>query len=129
MNAEGRQSATASELALADDELEAAEGLLSLGHPRIALTRTYFAVFHAVRARLFSEGLEPKTHAGVHHLWNLHLVKTGVYDPATSRLLARLQKYREEADYAREFVVDEAGAREELEAAKGLVERIREELT
>lgn len=128
MNADGRQSATASELALADDELEAAEGLLNLGHPRIALTRTYFAVFHAVRGRLFSEGLEPKTHAGVHHLWNLHLVKPGVYDPATSRLLARLQKYREEADYAREFVVDEAGARDELEAAEGLVERIRREL-
>lgn len=128
MNAEGSRSATASELALAADELEAAEGLLGLGHPRIALTRTYFAVFHAVRARLFAEGLEPKTHAGVHHLWNLHLVKPGVYDAATSRLLARLQKYREEADYAREFVVDEPGAREELAAAKGLVERIRREL-
>lgn len=128
MNTEGSRSATASELALAADELEAAEGLLGLGHPRIALTRTYFAVFHAVRARLFAEGLEPKTHASVHHLWNLHLVKPGVYDAATSRLLARLQKYREEADYAREFVVDEPGAREELGAAKGLVERILQEL-
>lgn len=128
MNVEGRESAKASELALADDELAAAETLLGSGHPRIALTRTYFGVFHAVRARLFAEGLEPKTHAGTHHLWNLHLVKPGIYDPSTSRLLARLQKYREEADYAREFVVDEAGAREELSAARGLVERIRKEL-
>lgn len=128
MNAEGRQSAVASELALADDELEAAEGLLEMGHHRIALTRTYFAVFHAVRARLFAENLEPKTHAGVHHLWNLHLVKAGTYDAGTSRLLARLQKYREEADYAREFIVDAAGAREELAAAQGLVERIRRDL-
>lgn len=128
MNAEGRASATVAELALADDELVAAEALLGLGHPRIALTRAYFAVFHAVRARLFADGLEPKTHAGTHHLWNLHLVKPGVYDPSTSRLLARLQKYREEADYAREFVVDEAGAREELAAARELVERIRKEL-
>lgn len=129
MNAEGTASASASELALADDELGAAQGLIDLGHPRIALTRTYFAVFHAVRARLFADGLEPKTHAGVHHLWNLHLVKPGVYDAATSRLLARLQKYREEADYAREFVVDETGAREELTAAQELVARIRRDLT
>lgn len=128
MNAEGKESAKLSELALADDELAAAEGLLGLGHPRIALTRVYFAVFHAVRARLFADGLEPKTHAGTHHLWNLHLVKPGVYEPSTSRLLARLQKYREEADYAREFVVDEAGAREEFSAARELVERIRKEL-
>lgn len=128
MNAEGRQSAVASELALADDEIGAAERLVEMGHHRIALTRTYFAVFHAVRARLFAENLEPKTHAGVHHLWNLHLVKTGTYDAGTSRLLARLQKYREEADYAREFIVDAAGARGELAAAQGLVERIRGDL-
>ncbi len=62
------------------------------------------------------------------HLWNVHLVRTGVYGPATSRLLARLQKFREEADYAQAFVVDEAGAREEIEAARGLVERIRGDL-
>lgn len=55
-------------------------------------------------------------------------MKPGVYDPSSSRLLARLQKYREEADYAREFVVDEAGAREELSAASELVEQIRKEL-
>lgn len=55
-------------------------------------------------------------------------MKPGVYDPATSRLLARLQKFREEADYARAFVVDDAGAREEIAAARGLVERIKREL-
>jgi uncharacterized protein (UPF0332 family) len=64
----------------------------------------------------------------VQHLWNTHLVRTGLYDPATSRLLARLQKFREEADYARAFVVDEAGAHEEVAAARGLVERIKREL-
>jgi uncharacterized protein len=128
VTAEGQREAGAAELQLAAEELRAAEHLLAAGLPRIALARVYFAVFHAVRARLYAEGLEPRTHAGVQHLWNLHMVRTGRFEAATSRLLARLQKYRQEADYAQAFVVDEAGAREELEAARELVESIGREL-
>ncbi len=128
MTGEGRADATAAELELADEELRAAGKLLTAGFPRIALAPAYFALFHAVRARLYAEGLEPRTHAGVQHLWNVHLVRTGLYDPATSRLLARLQKFREEADYAQAFVVDEAGAHEEVEAARGLVDQIRRDV-
>ena len=57
-------------------------------------------------------------------LFNLHFVRPGVYDAAASRLMARLQKFREEADYGDSFPVDEAGAREELEAARSFVERV-----
>ena len=128
MTAEGRRDSAAGELELADEELRAAEHLLNAGLSRIALARAYFAVFHAVRARLYSEGLEPRTHAGVQHLWNVHVVRAGLYEAATSRLLVRLQKFRQEADYTQAFVVDEAGAREEIEAARGLVERIRRDL-
>lgn len=128
MTGEGRRDAATAELELADEELRAADELLASGFPRIALARAYFAAFHAARARLYAEDLEPRTHAGVQHLWNLHLVKGGRYDASTSRLLARLQKFREEADYARAFVVDEAGAREELAAARELVERIRRDV-
>jgi uncharacterized protein (UPF0332 family) len=128
VTAEGRRESAAAELQLADEELRAAEHLFQAGLARIALARAYFVVFHAVRARLYAEGLEPRTHAGVQHLWNVHIVRTGLYDAATTRLLARLQKFRQEADYAQAFVVDDAGAREEIEAARGLVERIRREL-
>lgn len=128
MTDEGRRQAAAEELAIAEDELVAAARLVDAGHARIGLARAYFAVFHAVRARLYADNLEPRTHAGVHHLWNTHLVRTGRYGPATSRLLARLQKFREEADYSRAFVVDEEGARDELAAAEALVVEIRSEL-
>jgi uncharacterized protein (UPF0332 family) len=124
----GRRESTAAELALAEEELRAAEGLLAAGIPRVAMARVYFAAFHAARARLFADGLEAKSHAEVQHLFNLNLVRPGIYEPAAGRLLARLQKYREEADYATAFVVDEAGAREELENAERFVRRVREEI-
>ena len=128
MTADGERESAAAELELAAEELRAADRLAQCGFLRIALVRSYFAAFRAARARLYADGLEPRARAGVHHLWNVHLVKPGRYEAATSRLLSRLQKFREEADYAQAFVVDEAGAREELDAARGLVERIRREL-
>lgn len=95
----------------------------------MALTRIYFATFHAVRGLLYFHGLEPRTHGGVQHLFNLHFVRPGAFDPAASRLLARLQKFRQEADYAQAFVVDETGAQDELDVSHELIERIRSELS
>ena len=66
MNAEGSR-----ESSLADEELGSAESLLRAGFERVSLTRSYFAVFHAARARLYASGFEPRSHAGVHHLFNL----------------------------------------------------------
>ena len=125
MTEEGRRESSVEELALADEELNAAETLLQAGLARVSLTRAYFAVFHAARARLYAAGFEPRTHGGVHHLFNLHFVKSARFEPGTSRLMARLQKYREEADYSRAFVIDATGAREEIEAARAFVATVR----
>ena len=125
MTEEGRQESSVEELSLADEELNAADALLQEGFARVSLTRAYFAVFHAARALLYAAGFDPRTHAGVHHLFNLHFVKSARFEPGTSRLMARLQKYREEADYSRAFVVDATGAREELAAARAFVETVR----
>ena len=125
MTEEGRRESSLEELSLADEEITAADALLQAGLARVSLTRACFAVFHAARARLYAAGFEPRTHAGVHHLFNLHFVKSARFEPGTSRLMARLQKYREEADYSRAFVVDVTGTREELEAARTFVEAVR----
>ena len=128
MNAEGCRESSCTEISLADEELASAESLLEAGLARVSLTRAYFAAFHAARALLYASGFEPRSHGGVHHLFNLHFVKTARFEPGASRLLARLQKYREEADYSRAFVVDADGAREELEAARAFVETIRRQM-
>ena len=125
MTGEGRRESARAELDLADEELRAAESLLGDGLPRIAVGRMYFAVFHAVRAQLYADGFEPRTHRGAQHLFNLHFVRTGRFEPATSGLIARLQKFREEADYAPAFVVDDRGAREELGGARRFVAQVR----
>lgn len=121
----GRAESAADELARADEELRAAEAVLAIGLPRIALTRAYFACFHAARALLSAHGLEPRSHQGTIHLFGLHFVKPGTFPAASSRLLARLQTFREAADYDESFVIDAAGAAEELAAARDFVGLLR----
>ena len=127
MTEDGRRESSLEELSLAREELSVADSLLSEGFARVALARTYFAVFHAARALLYAAGFEPRTHSGVHHLFILHFVKTDRFEPGASLMLARLQKYREEADYARAFVVDAETARAELAMARTFVETVREQ--
>lgn len=121
MTNEGREQSSAEELGRAREELKAASHLLGIGLGRIALTRAYFACFHAARAALFRRDIEPKSHSGALTLFNLHFVKVGVVSISASALLARLQKYREAADYGDAFFVDDATVRAEVAAAEAFV--------
>lgn len=78
---------------------------------------------HAARAVLYAQGYDPNTHQGVLSLFNQHLVPPGHLEPLAARVLARLQKYREQADYGESFVVDLAGVVEETAAARQFVDR------
>ena len=128
MTGEGRRYAAGVEIRIAAEQLAGAQLLLAAGHARIALSSTYFAAFHAARARLFAEGLEPKTHGGVQHLFNVTFVKPGRYEASVSQMLPRLQKRREEADYSTSFVVDEAMVRTELSLVREFVERMKADI-
>lgn len=94
-----------------------------------ALSRAYYCFFHHVKALLYSLGLEPKTHEGTVHLFNLHFVKKGIFTPDWSKLFSRLQKYRELADYdpACIFTIDDV--KEEMEEVDKAIICIRKYLS
>lgn len=109
------------DIATAEDEIRLAEAALGIGVLRGTLSRAYYAVFHACRALLLLEGIEAKTHAGLHRLVAEHLVRAGKTSASTNLLLAKLQSYRQAADYAYTFDVAEADAKRELEEARAFV--------
>ncbi len=81
------------------EALKAARALVEEGLYRSAMSRAYYALFHHVKALLYTQGFEPRSHEGLEHLFGLHFVKSGRVDPSSAKLLARLQKYREQSDY------------------------------
>ena len=80
--------------------LSEARTLQAASLPYGAASRAYYAVFHAARALLFSLGMEVKTHAGVVSLIGEHFVRPGRLSAEQGRLISRMQRDREDADYA-----------------------------
>ncbi len=104
MTQENKRENIKEELARAEDCLRSAELLCAHGQIADAVSRLYYYVYHTVRALLLSKGLEPKTHEGTVRLIGLHFVKPGIVDAQASHILAKLMKYREEADYNPSYV-------------------------
>ena len=92
------------ELARAEECVREARTLQAAGLSFGAASRAYYAVFHAVRALLFSVGLEVKSHRGAVSLFGEHFVKSGRISAELGRTVAHLQRDREDADYATEAV-------------------------
>ena len=120
-----RRANVASEFARADESMRAGRLLLEAGLLHDAESRLYYAIYPAAIAVLLTEGVEPRSHAGTLSLLGLHVVKTGRMGAEDARLFARIQKYRIESDYGRDFALTPDALREDLEACEGFLERAR----
>jgi uncharacterized protein (UPF0332 family) len=121
MTEENRTANARAELAIARDAARVARAALDLGIVRDALSRAYYAAFHAARALLLLDGLEPKTHTGLARMFSEHWIKTDRFDRSQMLVLTRLQAYRLASDYAYSFEVQPADARAEVAAAETFV--------
>jgi hypothetical protein len=122
VNAATRDEHIRAELELCGDALRAAEALLGLGLPNDAVSRAYYAAFHAARALLMTAGLEPKTHRGVMALLNERFVEIGEEQLSS---FARLQTFRAIADYDARARLSASRASAEVASARSFVERSR----
>ena len=110
MTAENRRLALVAEWERAQEALSAAEILIAAGQHVSAVSRAYYALFHAARALLFARGLEPATHRGVRGLIALHFVRPGLIAPELGETLSRAASLREDADYSGSVVVTATAA-------------------
>ncbi len=101
--------------------MRAAEALIAVAIYDDAMSRLYYAAFHAASAALLVLGVEATTHRGLMGLFSMHLVKPGLVSPDAGRSLAILEGLRNQADYNRHFSTDEKGAREERDRAHALL--------
>lgn len=104
MNQKNKNLNVSAEWQKAQTALKEAQVLLAEELPEGAISRFYYAAFHAAKALLLTEGLEERSHKGVGRFFSLHFVKSGKVDPKFSRILSHSQQDREEADYLAEYV-------------------------
>lgn len=100
------------------DEIAAARLLAESGFGAQAVSRAYFAAFHAAETALGRLGETRSKHAGVVSAFGRLVVREGCLDEGVGRLLRSLFERRNQADYTDVHV-----PREEAEAAVADAER------
>jgi uncharacterized protein (UPF0332 family) len=122
---ENRRQNALDELLRAETCLREARALHDAELPYGAASRAYYVVFHAAVALLFSVGLEARTHKGVVTLLGEHFVRPGRLSSDMGRLVSRMQRDREDADYAPGAVFTAAEASQMIAAAAAFLAEAR----
>lgn len=110
-------------------KLKVAAELFKARHYDDAISRAYYAVFHAAQAVLLTEGLSAETHRGLVNLFGLHLVKTGKIDKKFGKYLSNLKDDRENSDYEIFSMLDEESASSAVKEAREFLHEIERYLT
>ena len=87
------------EIASAGRALDDAELLASNERVESAISRAYYAIFHAARAALYANDSHPITHRGVKTEFGRLLVKPGVVEKEYNTILQEARDQRQVADY------------------------------
>ena len=83
----------------AKEELQTAELLMKSGSYRQSINRSYYAIFHTIRAVNALDGFDSSKHSGVIAHFNQQYVKTGVFEKEVSKIIRNASELREQADY------------------------------
>lgn len=113
----------------AASKVRVAGDLLAKGEWDDAVSRAYYAAFHAAQAVLLTEGQRGDTHKGVVTLFGMLLVKTGKFDRKWGKMLSNLKDDREASDYEVLSYMDEETARRAVQEATEFVKQVDGYLT
>ncbi len=110
------------------EDLKASELMLEESLYKVSINRSYYAIFHAMRAVTALRGYDSSKHSGIIAFFNQNFVKTGDFDKELSRIVKSASFLREKSDYEDFFIVTKENAKKQWEDANTFVARIEEYL-
>lgn len=90
-----------------EDLSTAIENLVNT-HLSGSINRSYYCIFHAIRAILAFDGFDSKKHSGVIAYFRQNYIKTNIFDKIYSEIIGRAFEIRNKNDYD-DFVVIDIG--------------------
>lgn len=110
----------------AKEDLEAARVNHSSGLFKAAINRSYYAIFHGIRAVNILGGFDASKHSSVIAHFNQHYVHTGEFDRGTYKIIDGAYRIREKCDYSDFFFVSQEESYIQLENAETFVKTVEE---
>lgn len=108
----------------AKEMLLAAEENIPIKHYRTSLNRSYYAVFHAMRAANCLLGFDSSKHSGVIAFFNKEYLKSDKLDRTLSGIIKNSSYLRGKSDYDDFFIASFSDAEGQLEDAKIFVKKV-----
>ena len=102
----------------AGEMLLAAEENLRIGQYKTSLNRSYYAIFHAMRAANIIKGFDSSKHSGVIVFFNKEYIKNGIMEKSMSVIIKNSSFLREKSDYDDFFIASKKDAEAQLQNAK-----------
>ena len=108
----------------AKEMLIASEENLKIEQYRTSLNRSYYAIFHAMRAVNILEGYDSSKHSGVIAYFTQTFLKTERLDRELSKIIKEASYLREKSDYDDFYIASKDEALKQLENAKIFLQMI-----
>ena len=106
---------------LSIENIEDAAENFSIHRYRVVVILSYTAMFHAARAILFRDGIKERSHECI----PVYLKEKYPELETLANILDSYRRFRHDAIYGLDFVMDEEEAQAALDSAKGFLEKIR----
>ena len=107
------------------DELDTSKELLKTQKYKASVNRSYYAIFHALRAVTALDDFDSSKHSGIIAFFNKTYVKEGIFDKEISKLIDTAYRLREKADYQDFYVVSKEQAEEQIVKAEKVINTIK----
>ena len=86
-----------------------------------SLNRSYYSIFHAVRAVLAFEQFDSKKHSGIIAYFNQNFVSKGIFDRKYSKILMSAEMIRNKSDYNDFYLASREDAEKQVQGAKEFI--------
>lgn len=108
----------------AKEDLETAADNIAGGKYRASVNRSYYAVFHALRAVTVLRRFDSSKHSGIIAYFNQNFVKTGLFEREISKLIDSSYRLREKADYDDFYLISKEEAELQVSKARKVVSEV-----
>lgn len=108
----------------AREDLDTAVLVCRSGDYRSAANRSYYAIFHAIRALAALDHVEMRKHSGYIAEFRKRYTKTGVFDKQLSDILTDAFEVRNESDYDDFYVIAKEDVEQQIRDAKLFIKQI-----
>lgn len=101
----------------AKEDLESAKLNLENELIKASINRSYYCIFHTIRAINALNEFDSKKHSGVIAYFNQHFIHTGYFDKEVYAIISTAFKIREKSDYDDFYIASKQDAEEQFDNA------------